>query len=98
MKPDELDPIEIIRAEARAVAQCFGIAAADEAAASMVERLQARLAGVSVYIPARSSQDRERVRVEILARYDGTNVGQLAREFDLTQRGVRKLIARSRCR
>src|SRR5690606_5789979 len=93
---NELDPIEIIRAEARAVAHCFGVSAPDEAAASMVERLQARLAGVCVYIPARSAQDRQRVREEILARWSGSNVKALAREFGLTPRGVRKIVAGGR--
>lgn len=93
MTENELDPIAIIRAEARAVAQCFGVAAPDEAAASMVERLQARLAGVCVYIPARSAQDRQRVRQAILARWTGDNVKALAREFGVTPRSVRRIVA-----
>lgn len=94
MKENELDPIAIIREEARAVALCFGVAVPDDAAASMVERVQARLAGVNVYIPARSSRDRQRVRELILAQWTGDNVKALAREHGLTPRGVRKIIAR----
>jgi len=96
MTLNELDPIEIIRAEARAVAQSFGVPTPDEAAASMVERVQARLAGVCVYIPSRSARERQRVRDAIHARWTGDNAKALAREFGLTPRGVRKIVAGGR--
>ncbi|RYF60730.1 MAG: hypothetical protein EOO27_04725 [Comamonadaceae bacterium] len=96
MTPEDLDPIEIIRSEAKAMAQCFGVPAPDEAAASLVARVQARLAGITVYIPARSSQDRKLARDQIVSRFDGRNAAKLALEFNTTTRNVRRILEKAR--
>ena len=93
MKVAKLDPTEIIRAEAHAMAQCFGVPAPEEAAASLVERLQARLGGVIIYFPAGSSERRERVHEQIRKRCTGRNVNELAKEFGMTPRSVRRIVA-----
>ncbi len=89
------DPIDILEQEARAVAQCFGITASDDAAAMFVERILLRLGGENIYVPKKRQQDRQRIRDEIRRRFNGTNGGALAREFGVSARWVR-LIASER--
>lgn len=91
----EEDPIDILEQEARAVAQCFGIAASDDAAAMFVERILLRLGGESIYVPKKRHQDRQRMRDEIRRRFNGANGRALAREFGVSARMVR-LIASER--
>jgi Mor family transcriptional regulator len=87
-----LDPIEIIRDEARAAAMSLGVTVADELASSLVERIQERLAGVPVYIAARSSQQREQLHAYIRGHFNGSNVNELARETGLSPRSVRRIL------
>lgn len=98
MKAEELHPLEIIRAEACAVARCFGVAAADEMAASLVERVRAQLTGHPIYIPECSSAERKKIHSEIIARHAGTSAStaSLAREYGITPRAVRKILDRYR--
>jgi Mor family transcriptional regulator len=91
-----LDPISILEEEARAVAQCFGIAASDDAAAALVDRMIARLGGAHVYFPLGVARQRKAsrhaVKSAIRARFDGSNLKELAREYDLSPRHVRRLL------
>lgn len=91
----EEDPIDILEQEARAVAQCFGVAASDDAAAMFVERILLRLGGENIYVPKKRQKDRERIRDEIRRRFNGKNGGALARELGVSARWVR-LIASER--
>lgn len=91
--PRPTDPIEVLEEEARAVARCFGVTACDEVAAALVDRIMMRLGGVHVYVPQRRTQDRVRVRKEIVRRFDGKNVEDLARDYSLTPRHVRRILA-----
>ena len=92
-----LNPIAILEEEARAVAQCFGVAASEDAAAALVDRMIARLGGVHVYFPLGEARQREvkrqLVKAEVKARFDGTNLRELAQEFRLSSRHVRRLLS-----
>lgn len=85
------NPIEVIEQEARVVAQCFGVAAADDAAAMLADRLMRRLGGAQLYIPLKRPGEIERVRAEIRGRFNGRNAAQLASEYGVTARWVRKI-------
>jgi len=91
-----LDPISILEEEARAVAQCFGVAASDAIAAALIDRMIARLGGTHVYIPLgearRREAERQLVKNEIRKRFDGTNLKELAREYSLSPRHVRRIL------
>lgn len=89
----EDEPLSIIEAEARAMARCFGAAAPDEAAASLVDRILLRLGGSHIYLPQRTSRDRRKTHQEIAQRFNGSNLFELAREFQLTPRHVRRILA-----
>jgi len=91
-----IDPLTIIEEEARAVAQCYGAAWCDEAAAKLIDRLVLRLGGAAVYVPRRGAAERRRVHAAIRERGNGRNIEDLAREFNMTPRNVRKIIAGAR--
>jgi len=91
--PHSDEPLAIIEEEARAVAQCFGVAAPEAAAASLIERILLRLGGAHVYLPKRTSRDRDRIRAEILTRFNGRNLFELAREYEMTPRHLRRILA-----
>lgn len=93
--PDD-EPLAIIEEEARAMARCFGITTPNEAAASLVDRILLRLGGAHVYLPKRSARDRKRVHQEIVRRFNGSNLFELAREFEMTPRHLRRILASSR--
>jgi len=73
------EPLAIIEEEACAVARCFGVAAPEAAAASLIERIVLRLGGAHVYLPKRTARDRSRIRMDILSRFNGKNLFELAR-------------------
>jgi Mor family transcriptional regulator len=87
------EPLAIIEEEVRAMAQCFGVAAPEEAAASVIDRLLLRLGGAHIYLPRRSARARHRMHAEIALRFNGSNLFELAKEFDMTPRHVRRIIA-----
>jgi Mor family transcriptional regulator len=89
---DDEDPIAIIEQEARAMAQCFGVARADEAAASLVDRILLRLGGELVYLPKRSARNRKRDREELIRKFTGNNLLELAREYGVTARHLRRIL------
>ena len=86
------DPIDIIEQEAAAVAQCFGVEASRDLAATLIDRLTQRLAGEDIYF-ARNRASARRARCdEIRAAFDGTNGADLAKRFGVSARYVRKII------
>jgi Mor family transcriptional regulator len=91
-----LDPIAILEEEARAVANCFGIANSKDAAAALVDRMIDRLGGTHVYFPLGEARQREarrqHVKAAIRARFDGTNLRELAQDYLLSPRHVRRLL------
>jgi len=90
--PDE--PLAIIEEEARAVAQCFGVPMPEAAAASLVERIILRLGGTHIYLPKRTSRDKNRVHNEIAERFNGKNLFELAQAYGITPRHVRRILAK----
>lgn len=66
------------------MARAFGVATEEEAAASLMERLIFRLGGAHLYLPKRTAKERQRVSREIVQRFNGRNLFELAREYDLT--------------
>lgn len=87
------DPISVLEEEARAVARRFGVAACNEVAAAFVDRVLLRLGGGYVYVPRRRTEERQRIRREIADRFNGKNSKELAREFSMTPRHVRRIVA-----
>ena len=93
---DHDEPLAIIEEEARAMAQCFGVAAPDEAAASLIDRILLRLGGAHIYVPKRRARSRRRDRVELQSRFNGSNLFELAKEFGMTPRHLRRILAGER--
>ncbi|RRH82296.1 hypothetical protein EH244_26980 [Variovorax beijingensis] len=95
MTPPDLNdgPLAVIEEEARAMAQCFGIGNPAEAAASLIDRILMRLGGAHIYVPKKSTQKREQIHYEIQSRFNGGNLFELARQYGLTPRHVRRIIA-----
>lgn len=89
---DANDPVSVIRREARAVALSFGVAAADDVASALIDRLRMVLGGDAMYLPKyRAASFRHR---EIRAKFTGDNAHELAREYGLTPRSVRRIIGK----
>lgn len=86
------DPVSVLEQEARAVAHCFGMAACDEVAAAFVDRILLRLGGAYVYVPQRRVATRQRAHREIASKFNGRNLKELAREYSLTPRHVRRIV------
>ncbi|CAN7332551.1 Mor transcription activator family protein [Variovorax paradoxus] len=90
------EPLSIIEEEARAMAVCFGAAAPDEAASSLVDRILLRLGGAHVYLPKRSARSRKKTHEEIIRRFNGTNLFELARAYGISPRHLRRIISAER--
>lgn len=87
---EAFDPVSVIEQEARAVALSFGVSTPDDAAAALVERVLMRLGGGQFYLPKKLALTRNQA---IRARFRGDNVAELAREFGLTPRSVRRIVS-----
>lgn len=86
------DPIDIIEQEADAVAQCFGVEASRDLAATLIDRITQRLAGENIYF-ARERASARRARCdEIRAAFTGRNTAELARRFGVSVRYVQKVV------
>jgi Mor family transcriptional regulator len=90
-KPTE-DAMKVIEEEARAVAQCFGVADCQGAAAALRDRIVMRLGGAHIYVPQRRALERARVIAEMRSRFNGRNAGELAREYGLSSRHARRIL------
>lgn len=88
----DVNALEVLREEFRAMALCHGVEACDEAAAALLDRLALRLGGAHVYIPQGRAINRARVAEEMRRRFDGTNVNSLAREYGLSSRHARRIL------
>ncbi|WP_145760846.1 Mor transcription activator family protein [Variovorax atrisoli] len=91
--PPADEPLAIIEEEACAVARCFGIPMPEAAAASLVDRIVLRLGGAHVYLPKKTPRERDRIRTEIFARFNGRNLHELARDYEITPRHLRRILA-----
>ena len=89
---DQIDPLEILREEARAAALCHGVERCEELAENLVKRYVRRLGGVSVYVPKRSTSSRALENEQIRFKFNGSNVRELAREYSLSPRHIRRIL------
>ncbi|WP_409976485.1 Mor transcription activator family protein [Variovorax sp. CY25R-8] len=80
------------------MAKCFGVTAPDQAAASLVDRIMLRLGGAHIYVPRRTTRERLRTYGEIANRFNGSNLFELAREYGMTPRHLRRIIAAQKIR
>lgn len=65
---------------------CFGVREPELAAERFIERILVRLGGAHVYLPKRSSTKRATQREELLRRFNGSNLFEFAREFNMLPR------------
>ena len=89
---NKLDPIAVLREELAAAALCHGVERVEDLTEALVTRVVQRLGGVQVYVPSTHSLERARVVAEIRERFTGRNARDLAREYGLTPRHVRRLL------
>lgn len=90
---DNTNPVAVIEQETRAVALSFGVSTPDDLAAALVERVLMRLGGGQLYLPKKRAESPRARNQEIRARFRGDNVAELAREFGLTARSVRRIVS-----
>ncbi|MBG6289697.1 hypothetical protein I5I61_19765 [Pseudomonas nitroreducens] len=69
---------------------------ATDAAGKVVFQLHRRWAGIVLTFPAKDDLVRQRIKMYIIERYDGTNADELVREFGVTERFIYSLIQEHR--
>jgi Mor family transcriptional regulator len=89
---DRTDPLAIIKEEARAVAQFFGVGACELAAQMLVTRIAERLGGEKHYVAGGREGRLERDE-KIRARFTGDNLHELSIELGMTERHLRRILA-----
>lgn len=67
-------------------------------ASALVDRLADHWGGQNITFPKDFRWKLANMELEIYSYYDGTNLGETALKFGITERGLRKLIARARKR
>ena len=88
----KLDPIAVLREELAAAALCHGVERVEDLTEELVRRYVQRLGGLTVYVRNARMLDSERVAQEIRARFDGCNARELATQYGLSVRWVRKIL------
>lgn len=86
------DFLAIIAFEAEAIALRHGVQWGSEAAEILVEKIVARFGGIQIYIPRQRFSERLNRNREIKRLFNGLNVKKLARQFDLSERSVRRIL------
>lgn len=89
---NKLDPIAVLREELAAAALCHGVDRVEDLTEELVRRYVQRLGGLTVYVRNTRMLDSERVAQEIRARFDGCNARELATQYGLSVRWVRKIL------
>lgn len=87
----------VIQQEARATAIAFGVAAPDDLALALAQRIQYRLAGAQPYFCRESVLKRAEQDVFLQANFKGNNYAELAARVGLSERQVRRRLS-PRCR
>lgn len=87
------DPLDILEEEARATAMCFGAADCEAMASALVRRIITRMAGTRFYVPTVSARQRQREHAEIRRKFTGANVQELAKEYGMSPRHVRRIVS-----
>jgi Mor family transcriptional regulator len=90
--PENNDLVSVLEQEVRATARSFGVSAADAMAASLIDRVLLRLGSGRVYIPKRETLRRNHARVQIRASFTGNNLHQLAADFGMSPRHIRRIL------
>ncbi|WP_370646129.1 Mor transcription activator family protein [Pseudacidovorax sp. NFM-22] len=88
-------PLSIIADEARNVAICCGAQWSPGATADLMRRLAACLGGMEIYIPRESAAERLTRHEKIRNRFNGRNVRELAKEFGISERTIRRILRAS---
>ncbi|WP_295545397.1 Mor transcription activator family protein [uncultured Pseudacidovorax sp.] len=86
------DALSVIQEEAQAVAVTYGAAWCEQATEALLLGIVSRLGGCQVYVPRQSFAQRTVRDAKILARFDGTNIQALAREFQTSERTIRRVL------
>lgn len=89
------DPLSILKEEARDVAIKYGAQWCEEATTVFANRIILRLGGVQIYVPRQSHQDKKVRDNEVRGRFNGRNLRDLAREFGVTERTIRRILHNS---
>jgi len=89
----KLDPIAVLREELAAAAVCHGVERVEDLTEELVSRYVQRLGGAQVYVKSKRSVEQSKVAAQIRARFTGRNARDLAAEFGLTLRHVRRLVS-----
>ncbi|MBX9937106.1 MAG: hypothetical protein K2Y10_11000 [Burkholderiaceae bacterium] len=90
---DNTDLVAVLHQEVCATAACFGLPAGTDLAASIIDRVMLRLGGCEVYVPKRAGRaKRASVHQHIRARFNGSNVAELAQEAGMSERQVRRIV------
>lgn len=95
-EPDRLDPIAILREELIAAGIAHGADRCEELADNVVQRYVRRIGGFMVYVRNRQSNEAARVADEVYAKFNGTNLRALAREYGRSSRTLQRMIAAKR--
>jgi len=87
------DPLDILEEEARAMALCFGTVDGEAMASALVKRIITRMAGTNFYVPSISARQRQQDHAAIRQKFTGANVQQLAKEYGMSARHVRRIVS-----
>ncbi|WP_069861385.1 Mor transcription activator family protein [Pseudomonas citronellolis] len=69
---------------------------ATDSAGKVVYQLHRRWAGIVLTFPTNDDLVKQRIKMYILERYDGTNADELVREFHVTERYIYNLVQEHR--
>lgn len=75
------------------MALCFGMTDGQAAASALVERIIQRMAGSNFYVPSIKAHQRRKDHLAMREKFNGTNVQQLAKEYEISERQVRRIIS-----
>lgn len=92
LKAHQEDPLAIIVDEARNVALSFGVIWSVEAEAALRKRIASRLGGAQYYLPRHSQTDRYERDQKIREEFNGCNIRELARRYEMSERTVRRIL------
>lgn len=88
--------LAIVEDEAQACVQIYGGGPKDLIAAALVRRIVERCPGFRVEIPRKTKKQKTAMREDIARRYDGRNAQELARQWGVSVRHVRRIAQQGR--
>ena len=84
--------LALLEHEIRAALYAHGVAAPDDAAQSIITRLQTCMGGAPLYLPKTGRHRRQERDAAIRARFTGRNAADLARQYGLSLRRVQQIV------